>query len=99
MSPPGNYRPICAASRLLAQGMELLPLRKRYGGRLVLPVELAIGTVLSRPIPLTPWKEPHEHPLRFGWVFESRPLHELERLSVRRRSPALLAHEPIAQGA
>lgn len=58
-----------------------------------MPVELAIGTILSQPLrPAKP--ETNFHPLRFGWYFESLPLDGAAKLSVERRTPASLIRVP-----
>jgi hypothetical protein len=85
------YRPsvLAAAAKVHCNALALAPMRRRYTRPFVREVELAIGTVLSLPLrPAMP--DPHPHPLRFGWLFESRDLTEAEIASVRRHNPLSL---------
>lgn len=78
-----RLNPLVAAARVMCNRISLSPLQQKYGKAPMLPAGvLAAGTVLSQPLrPAMP--DPNPHPLRFGYIFESRDLTEAEVASLR----------------
>lgn len=66
---------LAATSRLLCNEIQLQRLRAGAVAPVLQSAALACGTVLSQPL-RPAWPDEAPDPMRFGYLFESLPLHE-----------------------